>query len=469
MISQALVLLAASLTEAAPVLKQGKASTADVSKIGTQEKLFPYLAGSGPHYDYPLSYGIPKEIPEQCTLQQVQLFARHGERYPTQNKGKAIASTYKKLHDFNGTFTGALEFLNEDYEFFVQDTANYEELTTWDNILDPINPYVGELDAQKHARQFLFQYGELLENHTSFPIFTSNSKRVHDTANFFAKALGDRYNVSLQIIDEDPSMGANTLTPIESCTVYNESEQADVMNEYSDAYLVNLAGRLNTENSGLNLTKSDALNLFSWCAFEVNVKGYSNICDVFTADELVSFAYYDDMTSYYEDGPGNSLGSTVGGVNFNASVELLKQHEELDNKVWLSFTHDTNIVNYLSAIGLFDDGNKLPTDHVPIQNHVYHKSWMVPQGARVYTQLYQCGNSSYVRYVVNDVTIPIETCQSGPGFSCELNDFVDYASTRLEGQNYIENCKISSSSNQTSLTFYWDYTQKTYNASLIHS
>ncbi|CUS25206.1 LAQU0S35e00188g1_1 [Lachancea quebecensis] len=469
MISQALVLLTASLVEAAPAVKQSKSSNADISKIGTQEKLFPFLAGSGPHYDYPLNYGIPREIPEQCKLQQVQLFARHGERYPTQNKGKAIAFTYDKLSKFNGTFTGALEFLNEDYEFFVQDSANYEELTTWDNILDPINPYVGELDAQKHARQFLFQYGELLESQASFPIFTSNSKRVHDTARFFARALGDRYNISLQIIDEDPSMGANTLTPIESCTVYNESERADTMSEYSDAYLVNLAKRLNTENKGLNLTKSDALNLFSWCAFEVNVKGYSNICDVFTADELLYFSYYDDLTSYYEDGPGNSLGSTVGGVNFNASVELLKQHEELDNKVWLSFTHDTNIVNYLSAIGLFDDGNELPTDHVPIQNHVYHKSWQVPQGARVYTQLYQCGNSSYVRYVVNDVAIPIESCQSGPGFSCELNEFMDYAATRLENYNYVENCKISSSSNQTSLTFYWDYSQKTYNASLIHS
>lgn len=295
MISSALVLLAPLLVQAAPAVKQDPLSRADVSKIGTQESLFPYLAGSGPHFDFPLSYGVPKDIPEQCQLQQVQLFARHGERYPTKNKGKLISSTYEKVKNYNSTFAGALSFLNDDYEYFVQDSKNYEELTTWDNILDPINPYVGELDAQKHAREFLYQYGELLNS--SFPIFTSNSKRVHDTAKFFARALGDKYNVSLQIIDEDATSGPNTLTPIKSCSVYNQTEKVEVYSQYSEQYLADIADRLNAENSGLNFTNSDAENLFSWCAFEINVKGYSNMCDVFTPDELAYFAYGDDLES----------------------------------------------------------------------------------------------------------------------------------------------------------------------------
>lgn len=464
MVALPFVLLAAALVEAAPTLPWKKDSDIDI--IGTQEHLFPYLAGSAPHFSYPLSYGIPKEVPEQCTIKQVQLFARHGERYPTNGTGAKIAATYAKMANLTAA-NGSLAFLNNGYEFFIPNSDNFEELTTWENTLDPINPYLGEQDARLHAREFLNQYSDLLNETTSFAMFTSNSKRVHDTAKFFADALGDKYNVSMQIIDENISSGANTLTPINSCTVYNESENAAVYANYSTAYLKDIATRLNNENKGLNLTTSDALNMFSWCAYEVNAKGYSEICEVFKPEELVYFSYYDDLTSYYMDGPGNSLGKTVGAVNFNASVELLKQSDSLDQKVWLSFTHDTNIVNYLAAVGLFDDGNKLPVSYVPIKNHLYHKSWMVPQGARVYTQLYECSNQTYVRYVVNDVVIPIEKCSSGPGFSCEFEDFITYANSRLNGTNYVSSCEIEKTSNQTELTFYWDYKTKNYNASLL--
>ncbi|CAI4242363.1 BAM_G0000880.mRNA.1.CDS.1 [Saccharomyces cerevisiae] len=40
---------------------------------------------------------------------------------------------------------------------------------------------------------------------------------------------------------------------------------------------------------------------------------------------------------------------------FNASVKLLKESEVQDQKVWLSFTHDTDILNYLTTIGIIDD------------------------------------------------------------------------------------------------------------------
>ncbi|SCW01595.1 LAFE_0E03114g1_1 [Lachancea fermentati] len=461
------LLLVPFLAEAAPI--SSIADPIGFPDYASHEHLFPYMGGSGPHFSYPLSYGIPKEVPEQCTMKQIQLMARHGERYPTLKTGTKIMDVYKKISKFSSKLNGSLSFIDEDYEFFIQDTNNYEELTTFENSLDPINPYTGMQDAQTHAKEFLYQYGDMLENSTSFPIFTSNSKRVHDTANYFAKSLGDKYNVSLQIIDEDESSGANTLTTAESCSTYNKTANAGITGQYSEDYLKTIAKRLNAENKGLNLTSSDATYLFGWCAFETNVKGYSDMCDVFTPEEFAYYAYEDDLTNYYAYGPGYDLAKVVGSVNFNASVELLKQSEDLDLKVWLSFTHDNNIVAYLASVGLFDDNQPLPVDHVPIRNHIYHKSWMVPQGARVYTQLYECSNSTYVRYVVNDVVIPIEKCSDGPGMSCEFSKFLEYAEDRLDGMNYVDSCDITSTSNQTSLTFYWDYESKNYNASLIQS
>ncbi|SCU81143.1 LADA_0B11430g1_1 [Lachancea dasiensis] len=460
--------LGAGVAAAAPTTKQHKLSVTDVSVIGTQENLFPYLGGSAPYFSYPITYGVQSEIPEQCTLQQIQLLARHGERYPTKNIGSKILDTYHKLCNFSSDFEGSLSFLNRNYEFFLPEAKNFEELTTWDNTLDPINPYTGEWGAQKHAREFLNQYRELLENKTSFPIFTSNSKRVYDTAKIFAEALGDKFNVSLQIIDEDPVSGANTLTPNKSCTVYNVTENIDVHSKFPDQYLSNIARRLNVPNNGLDLTRADAENLFFWCAYEINVKGYSNMCNVFTPEELAYFSYSDDMISYYHHGPGNRLGPVVGSVSFNASLELLRQHESLDVKAWLSFTHDSNIINYLSSIGILNPTHALPADYIQFTNHVYHKSWMAPQGARIYTQLYHCSDNFYVRYVINDAVIPIESCSNGPGLSCELEDFIEFAQARMNGSDYITACDIASSSNHKYLTFFWDYESKHYNASLIH-
>ncbi|QLG74110.1 hypothetical protein HG535_0F06220 [Zygotorulaspora mrakii] len=357
----------AAISNAAAIKQHG---FTDLEKIGTQEALFPFLGGSAPHFSYPFDYGIPKEIPDVCEMNQVQLFARHGERYPTVNSGRRILQTYYKLMNYTRDFNSSLSFLDADYEFFIQDQDNLEEETTMKNSLNPLNPYTGEMDAKRHGREFLDQYEELIADTPDFAVFTSNSKRCHDTAQFFIDALGNDYNVSLQVLDEDASSGANTLTPRHSCAKFNEDENEDYLATYSHDYLSNLSKRLNAENRGLNLTRSDASNLFNWCSYELNVRGYSYMCDVFTEEELIHYSYQDDLESYYENGNGNSLGATAGAVLFNASVELLKESRELDQKAWLSFTHDSDLINYIAAVGLFDDGNRLNTSSIPFRDHV---------------------------------------------------------------------------------------------------
>lgn len=439
----------------------------ELHKIGTQDDIFPYLAGDAPYFSYPNDYGIPREAPETCEMTQVQLIARHGERYPSESRGRKLFKTWYKISNYTSTFNGSLSFLNDDYEFFIQDLDNLEQETTLENSVNPLNPYTGEMDAKLHARDFLGQYGDLLEENTNLTVFTTNSRRVYDTAKFFVDALGPDYNATLQVIDEEPIAGANTISAGYSCPAWNDSAFSNITDTYSETYLKNIAKRLNKENPGLNLTSSDAYMLFSWCAFEISARGYSDVCDVFTQDELIRYSYSDDLANYYSDGPGYSMIKDVGSNLFNATVKLLQQSDELDQKVWLSFTHDTDILNYLTTIGLFDDGNPLNASSVPFRDHVFHKSWQVPMGARIYTQKFQCSNESYVRYVVNDAVIPIESCSSGPGFSCPEDDFYDYAAGRLQNLDFISACNVTSVSNVTSLTYYWDYNTTVYNSTLL--
>ena len=275
------------------------------------------------------------------------------------------------------------------------------------------------------------------------------------------------YAESLQTISEAESAGANTLSAHHSCPAWDDDVNDDILKKYDTKYLSGIAKRLNKENKGLNLTSSDANTFFAWCAYEINARGYSDICNIFTKDELVRFSYGQDLETYYQTGPGYDMIRSVGANLFNASVKLLKESEVQDQKVWLSFTHDTDILNYLTTIGIIDDQNNLTAEHVPFMENTFHRSWYVPQGARVYTEKFQCSNDTYVRYVINDAVVPIETCSTGPGFSCEINDFYGYAEKRVAGTDFLKVCNVSSVSNSTELTFFWDWNTKHYNDTLL--
>ncbi|QHB06665.1 hypothetical protein SCEN_A00990 [Saccharomyces cerevisiae] len=248
-------ILAASLVNAGTI-PLGKLS--DIDKIGTQTEIFPFLGGSGPYYSFPGDYGISRDLPESCEMKQVQMVGRHGERYPTVSKAKSIMTTWYKLSNYTGEFSGALSFLNDDYEFFIRDTKNLEMETTLANSVNVLNPYTGEMNAKRHARDFLAQYGYMVENQTSFAVFTSNSNRCHDTAQYFIDGLGDKFNISLQTISEAESAGANTLSAHHSCPAWDDDVNDDILKKYDTKYLSGIAKRLNKENKGLNLTSSDA-------------------------------------------------------------------------------------------------------------------------------------------------------------------------------------------------------------------
>ncbi|CAI4723601.1 AKH_1a_G0042860.mRNA.1.CDS.1 [Saccharomyces cerevisiae] len=447
--------------------------TTDFSKVGTQKDIFRFLDGAAPYFTFPDNTSISRSVPETCKLSQVHLMSRHGERYTTTNIGNDILSTWYKISNYTEKLNGSLAFLNSPYEFFL-DSANFEEETTTDNTLNPWNPFLGQSTGFKSGLEFYENYGELLGNQSNFTAFTSTSKRCHDTAVNFIKAIGDEYDFNLQIISEDKSFGANSLTPSQACANKNSSEHNDIIDSYTTQYLKDISSRLNEENKGLNITEDDTTALFSWCAFENNARGYSDMCDIFTQDELITYSYFRDLSSYYTHFVGNSWSKAIGSPLFDATLKLLTTDDaDLSQKIWLSFTHDDNIIEYLAAVGLFDNGVALSAENVPFVNQVYHKSWIVPQGARIYTEKFDCTSSngtttSYVRYVVNDVVIPLETCNSGPGFSCELNDFVKYSEDRLKDVDYIEDCGVKKVSNNTELTFFWDFPTKNYSAPLIH-
>ena len=424
-----------------------------------------FLGGSAP-YIQRQGYGISTDIPQGCKLEQVQLLSRHGERYPTTNKGKAFEAIYKKLESYNETFRGDLAFLNDGYTYFVKDKFWYDKETSPKNSK---GPYSGTDNAMRHGATFRSRYGSLYDVNSTLPVFSSNSGRCYETSRYFARGfLGDDFEedktVKFSILDEDEESGLNTLTPRHSCPNYNELAFDDVAERYNTSYLNDIAGRLEDQNPGLNLSTSEVENLFQWCAYEINVRGSSPFCDLFTNEEFVRYSYSNDLSNYYSNGAGNNFTRIAGSPLLKASLALLKDNTN-SNQIWLSFTHDTDLEIFHSSLGLLEPAEDLPTDYIPFPNPYVHSS-IVPQGARIYTEKYQCeDDESYVRYIINDAVVPIPKCATGPGFSCKLDDFENYVNERIGDIDFVEQCGVNSSY-PSELTFYWDYQNTTYDAPL---
>ncbi|RCK59666.1 Acid phosphatase PHO11 [Candida viswanathii] len=423
-----------------------------------------FLGGAAP-YIQRQGYGISTDIPQGCTIEQVQLFSRHGERYPTSNKGKTFETIYEKLKDYNETFKGELAFLNDGYTYFVEDKYWYNKETSPKNSK---GPYAGTDNALRHGAAFRSKYGSLYDENSTLPVFSSNSGRCYETSRYFARGfLGDDFEegktVKFSILAEDEDSGLNSLTPRHSCPNYNSLINDEMVKKYNTSYLDDIADRLEKLNPGLNLTSSEVNNLFEWCSYEINVRGSSQFCNIFTNEEYIRNSYANDLDNYYSNGAGNNFTRIAGSPLLKASLELLKD-ENNSNQIWLSFSHDTDLEIFHSALGLLEPAEDLPTDYIPFPNPYVHSS-IVPQGARIYTEKYLCNDESYVRYIINDAVVPIPKCATGPGFSCKLDDFENYVNDRIGDVDFVEQCGVNTTY-PTELTFYWDYLNTTYDAPL---
>lgn len=125
--------------------------------------------------------------------------------------------------------------------------------------------------------------------------------------------------------------------------------------------------------------------------------------------------------------------------------------------------HDTNITPILAALGVLTPERDLPTDRV-----VFDSKWssgdIVPQAGHLTIERLNCTSTAaspagvYVRLVQNEAVIPVEACQSGPGYSCSLADFTEIMSKQLP--DFVSTCSIRSSYPQY-LDFWWNYNTTT--------
>jgi acid phosphatase len=215
-----------------------------------------HFGGNGP-WSQGVGYGIERDTPESCTVDQVVMIHRHGERYPEPSEAVIMQAALEKVYGANiTTFKGDLSFL-DDWTSYIDDECilGQESFS---------GPYAGLLSTYTLGNEYRSRYGHLWNaaNGTT-PFWSSGYERVIESARHFAQGFfGYNYtnSAALNIIPESKTRGANSLTP--DCDVDNSTTICDAL-----LTLVPLgrfevaAARFNAQNPGLNLNATDILGL----------------------------------------------------------------------------------------------------------------------------------------------------------------------------------------------------------------
>ena len=99
-----------------------------------------------------------------------------------------------------------------------------------------------------------------------------------------------------------------------------------------------------------------------------------------------------------------------------------------------------------SAMGLYNTTALLSntTIETTTETKGYSASWTVPFAARAYFEKMECGSSGqeYIRVLVNDRVLPLETCGGDALGRCSLERFVESLSFARDGGHWNQ-CTIA--------------------------
>ena len=389
-------------------------------------------------------------------------------RNDTLQSSRAYECWSQRLVHLNVTFEGDMAFINT-WNFFMPDPATRLET------LIPTGPFAGTLEAFQTGTKIRTRYEALVAqaiDNGQTRLWASGSPRVAETARYFASGL---YGLSwtsiaeLNIIPEVSTLGADTLTPGDTCLNYRSDRSGHDLGpskllEWQSVYLPPIAESLRTIAPDVTFTVHELYTMQEICGFETLARGYSPWCDLFTQDEWRDFEYARDLLHYYRAGAGNKYGATMGWLFLNATTSLLSAGPEEAGALFFSYAHDGDIVPFLAALDLLPQWRKLPSEQV-LKNRSWRTSDVVPMGGRVILERIACPvaggcwdngpwypnhvyceddkDMHFVRINVNDGIVRLPGCADGPGGSCELGKFKEHVERRgRDGEDFRELCGL---------------------------
>ena len=305
---------------------------------------------------------------------------------------------------------------------------------------------------------------------------SSGQKRVIDSAQNWTQGfhegrfhddLHDSLPYYIVVISEDS--GQNNTLDHGLCDAFESSTHgSEAQQKWANVFTPPIAARLNENLQGAALDGNDVIHVMDLCPYETvasDIGKLSPFCYLFSEKEWQQYDYYQAVGKYYGYGLGNPLGASQGVGFTNELIARLTaspvndhtstNHTLDDSKetfpvggktvFYADFSHDNDMTGIFAAMGLYNDTK-------PLLNHTmedieqmsgYSASWTVPFAARAYFEKMSCEGATeeYVRVVVNDRVLPLNTCGGDEYGRCSLSAFVDSLSFARAGGDW-ENCFV---------------------------
>ncbi|KAI0332669.1 phosphoglycerate mutase-like protein [Cubamyces sp. BRFM 1775] len=439
-----------------------------------------HLAGIAPYFDSP-GVQLDPHPPDGCSVTKATYIVRHSNIYANDFDYETYLSPFlSKLANYSDrpvfARTADLAFLANYTSPITNETEQIEKMT----------PSGGEA-AAAFAGVIKKTYPNLLNSTSSradaFRIWAASASRDVDTAKAFIQGLGN--NATLVIVNEGEEDSADSLTPHISCPTFDASMGSVQSGAWEQKYTAPLIERFNAAAPGFNFTLTDIVGMQQLCGYDTVIRNRTDFCDVFTADEWLSFEYANDLMYFYSIGYGNPIAPQLGLPWVRSSLDILSANDTstFNQTLYISFTHREEPPLVLTALGLFnnsayypglDVNSTMPTDRINHQR-AWRTSEILPFLGHVGVERLQCANASletssnstsgddgsedlwddgaFVRVLVNGAPMPIPECQNGPGESCALGSFADYIAHRVaQYGDFIGACGINDTvTNRTDL------------------
>ncbi|KAF9464155.1 phosphoglycerate mutase-like protein [Collybia nuda] len=446
---------------------------------------------ASPYFDAPSREGISSNTPSGCTVDQAAYILRHGSRYPEPGSFQGWQTLFTKFQNATYTARGPLRFI-----------------PSWTPPIDdePHQPLFLSSTGAKEA----FELGVELRNlygftkgGDNFTVWAAAQQRVFDTASYFLRGYLSQGNYLnnpqlnrgsiISLPDSVNDTFANSLTPSSSCPTYNAGNTGSITSDlFRSTYQDGIARRLNKFLVGLTLTASDIGIMQDLCGFSAEINGDTRFCDIFEEEEWLDYEYAHDLNYYYGSGPGNPLSATtgfpwvqeiarlfVGGPNIS---QVDKSGNLIPPPLIMGFTHDNNLPPVLSALGLWNTSATSPLSlTTPNSRRSFRSSYVVAFRGYIALEKLTCerellsdepavhtsnvlgslgsGNDhnetqlgSFVRVRVDKAPVTIPGCNSGPGSSCPIDDFMTHLERRgVIAGDFVERCGLQGVKDATSL------------------
>ncbi|KAI9930597.1 hypothetical protein MW887_011351 [Aspergillus wentii] len=341
-----------------------------------------HLGANSPWFAGPNINNIPPTIPDECTVDQAIYIVRHGSRYPDPGASEEWEDLYK--------LASACFLLFQSSTYNASGSLSF--LPSWRPVLRYPDEEIGQVSLTGYKELYnlgvdlRFRYPTFYRGNSPFLLWANNYPRTIDSARLLALGYTGP-NTTLSTIytinSTAPASKSNSLAPSDQCPNFSDSSGGDHTSTWDDIYLPPITQRLNELISGGNLTLTDAqVALFPYlCAFETQITGRrSPWCEVFTEDEVRQYEYRQDLRYYYGTGPGAGKNMTTmfpilqGIVNLLQGGPTATATAKVDNNnttteiqlppLIVAFTHDNQINELASILGVFDRQEPLSADGI---------------------------------------------------------------------------------------------------------